>query len=256
MSTPTPAQLDAWLREFHRKGWVHLPGVLAPGRAAGLRDSVAEAHAQPDPTGSEERFHRVQMFLRGAQFEELIDQEPVAGFAEALLGEDCHMIAMNTVYTGPDSGIDAWHVDETVHVPLPAGVTLDPRIDMPVFVLTAMYYLVDVPVELGPTEIVPGSHRSGRRPPQGDKAWEGQGPVKVTVAAGDCILLNGQTWHRGSRNVSRDDWRVVQQVTYGRRFIAQRFYPFVNHRMPEDLLARSNPRRRRLLGIHPRGPYG
>jgi hypothetical protein len=48
----------------------------------------------------------------------------------------------------------------------------------------------------------------------------------------------------------------VQQAPYGRRFIAQRFYPFVNNRMPEAVLERAGPRRRRLFGLHPAGAYG
>lgn len=36
----------------------------------------------------------------------------------------------------------------------------------------------------------------------------------------------------------------------------QRFYPFINYTMPQSIIDRANPRRKRLLGLHPRGPYG
>jgi ectoine hydroxylase-related dioxygenase (phytanoyl-CoA dioxygenase family) len=194
------------------------------------------------------------MFLRGGLFEELIDRSPVIDFVEAILGNDCHLIAENAIHTRPGEGIDRWHVDETVHFPRPRGVPLDPRIPVPCFVVQALYYLVDVDEEIGPTQFVPGSQRSGREP-DAELNYEGTGPISVLARAGDCTLQNGQTWHRGATNLSWDRTRVVQQVGYGRRFFAQRFYPFVNFRMPEDLLARSSPRRQRLLGAHPRGPY-
>jgi ectoine hydroxylase-related dioxygenase (phytanoyl-CoA dioxygenase family) len=120
-----------------------------------------------------------------------------------------------------------------------------------------MYYLTDVPMELGPTQIVPGSHRSGRLPPRsGDElVWDGRGYVSLLARAGDCVVLNGQTWHRGATNRSGHH-RIVLQVSYGRRYISQRFWPFVNFSLPEDVWASAPPRRRRLLGEHPHGPYG
>ncbi|SRR5580765_627258 len=234
-----------------------LPGILSRNEAEELRVGVAEAHQQPCPTGNPTEFHRHQMFRRGLAFERMLDREPVVDYAEAVLGGDCHVIANNTVFTRPTSGIDRWHVDETVIVPVPDGVLLDPRMSMPCFVVTALYYLNDVPFELGPTQVVPGSHRSGHLPPerQEDLVWEGQGYVSMIAEAGDCLLLNGQTWHRGATNVSHD-CRYVLQVTYGRRFIAQRFHPYINVSLPDDVVERADARRRRLLGMHQHGPYG
>jgi len=126
---------------------------------------------------------------------------------------------------------------------------------MPCFVVTAMYYLNDVPMELGPTQIVPGSHRSGALPPTSPDqlACDGAGPVSLVARAGDCVVLNGQTWHRGATNRS-DHHRIVLQVTYGKRFISQRIWPFVNFSFPREVWDAAPPRR--LLGEHPHGPYG
>lgn len=243
---------------FLRDGFVMLPGALSAEEARRLRDGVAEAHRAPCPTGNPTRFHRHQMFRRGPEFEAMLDREPAVDVVEAVLGGDCHVIANNTVYTGPNSGIDRWHVDETVLFPVPEGVRLDPRIEMPCHIVTAQYYLDDVPLELGPTQVVPGSQRSGRLPPSTEEelVWDGRGYETLVARAGDCLLLNGQTWHRGATNLTTDRHRHVLQVTYGRRFIAQRFYPFVNHVIPQEILDRATPRRLRLLGMHEHGPYG
>jgi ectoine hydroxylase-related dioxygenase (phytanoyl-CoA dioxygenase family) len=251
---PTSAQLDSWIASFERDGFIVLRGLLSADEILELRERISEAFGRPDPGDSTSTIIRDQMFLRGRPFEELIDRSPVIDFVEKVLGQDCHLIAENAIHTRPGEGLDRWHVDDTVHFPRPRDVLLDPCIPMPCFVVQALYYLVDVDEEIGPTEFVPGTHRSGREPDL-EPTYEGQGPVSILARAGDCTLQNGQTWHRGATNLSRDRIRIVQEVGYGRRFIAQRFYPFVNFHMPEDLLARSSQRRRRLLGVHPRGPY-
>jgi len=249
--------LVQWERDFARDGFVVLPGLLSSQEAAVLREGVVQAHQSPCPTGNSTRLHRHQMFRRGPQFAAMLDRAPVVDLAERILGDTCHVIANNTVYTEPGMGVDHWHVDETVLVPVPEGAVLPAGMDMPCFVVTAMYYLNDVAMELGPTQVVPGSHRSGRLPPGSDQelVWEGRRYVSLLARAGDCVMLNGQTWHRGATNQS-DHHRIVLQVTYGRRYISQRFWPFVNFSLPEDLWAAAPPRRRRLLGEHPHGPYG
>lgn len=254
---PTAEQLDDWARQFHRDGFVRLPGVLDPAEIPTLRDGVVQAHRQPCPTGNPTRLHRHQMFRRGEAFAAMLDRSPVVDIAERILGKDCHVIANNTVYTEPGMGVDRWHLDETLLMPVPAGQRLPDGMDMPCFVVTAMYYLNEVPMELGPTQIVPGSHRSGRYPPEREEelVWDGNGYVSLLAKAGDCVMLNGQTWHRGATNRS-EHHRVVLQVTYGRRYIAQRFYPYVNFSHPAEVWEQAPPRRRRLLGEHPHGPYG
>lgn len=252
---PAPEQLRVWLEDFERDGFVVARGVLAPDEVEEMREQVVRAFDAPDPAGSDSTIIRHQMFLKGRTFEELIDRSPVIEFVEAVLGQNCHMISENAIYTRPGQGIDSWHVDEAVHFPRSADVPLDPRIPVPCFVVQALYYLVDVDEAIGPTQFVPGSQRSGRKPDP-ELVYEGRGVHSVLASAGDCLLQNGQAWHRGATNMTTDRARVVQQVSYGRRFIAQRFYPFVNYHMPEDVLERAPQRRKRLLGVHGRGPYG
>ncbi len=253
---PSSEQLAEWTNDFERDGFCVIPNVLSPTEVVELREGVIHAFDGPDPSGYEGKIIRHQMFLKGSRFEDLIDRSPVIDAIEAILGPTCHMISMNAIVTRPGEGIIKWHADETVHYPRPEGVPLDPRVPMPTLIVQSMFYLVDVDEAIGPTQFVPRSQRSGRQPDPENLTYEGRGIHSVLVNAGDVALQNGQTWHRGAPNMSEDRTRVVQQVSYGRRWIAQRFYPFVNHHMPEDLLERSSERRRRLLGIHPRGAYG
>jgi ectoine hydroxylase-related dioxygenase (phytanoyl-CoA dioxygenase family) len=260
-------EIEAQVERFHRDGFLVLPGILSRSEVAALRAGVERAFEQPNAVAglygeTMQRIWRPTMFEQGPKFEALIDHPGVIDLIEAILGDDCHLIANSALRTGPGDGISFWHADDTVRFPRPKGVPLDPRIPMPCFVANFNYYLCDVDEELGPTQFIPGSHRAGRSPDADDRdadgnpSYEGNGVFNAVGPAGTAVLWNDQTWHRGAPNRSHDRTRWVQQAPYARRFIAQRFYPFVNYRMPEGIIERANPRRKRLLGLHGIGAYG
>jgi ectoine hydroxylase-related dioxygenase (phytanoyl-CoA dioxygenase family) len=254
------------IEQFEQDGFLVIPDALPKETAETLRQGVERDFAQPDPEadryGGIADIWRPKMFEHGPEFEAVVDNPRLIDLVEAILGNDCHLIANSALCTGPGKGISYWHADEVIRFPRPKGVPLDPRIPMPCFVLNINYYLCDVDEELGPTQFVPGSHRSGRQPDpedmdtDGNPVYEGRSAVSGVGPAGTAVLWNDQTWHRGAPNRSKDRYRWVLQAPYGRRFIAQRFYPFINYHMPEQILERANPRRRRLLGLHDIGAYG
>ena len=69
------------------------------------------------------------------------------------------------------------------------------------------------------------------------------------------MLFNNQVWHRGGPNRS-ERVRYITQITYGRRIIGHKYYPFMNYQMPEHIYRDADPRLKRLLGFLPRGAYG
>jgi ectoine hydroxylase-related dioxygenase (phytanoyl-CoA dioxygenase family) len=244
------------VEQFFRDGYLYVPGALSQQETAALLTRQKQAIAEDEAKGVKGWVH-VQMHVRGAEFEALIDHPSIIDIVEGILGDDCHIIGETALVTHRGHPGQHWHVDDRLVLPRPDGVPWDDRIRFPCYLLTAMFYLVHVTTEMGPTQVVPGSQKAGSHPPGGEVSptFDGRGPVSILANAGDCMLFSGQVWHRGAPHVT-DTPRYVTQVHYGCRWVAQRFYPFPNYHMPEDLIERSSPRRRRLLGVHPPGPYG
>jgi len=265
---PTPssrldaASLSQFFADFHRDGFALIPGVLAE-EAPRLRRKIDGFFADGSLQASHHRYDDIviaRLFELDSEFQDLLTREPFISIAEHLVGEQCHLIAQNVVRNPPGRAISTFHVDEEVQLPLGEGhAHHDERRPLPVFVFTIQILLSDVPsLEYGPTQFVPGSHYSGRNPNDHEHpTWQGRGPSSIYGKAGDIYLHNGQCWHRGAPNTS-DQTRYLLQLAYGRRWMAQRFYPFTGYSLPAQVIshAKGDERMLRVLGHHPKGPYG
>lgn len=72
---------------------------------------------------------------------------------------------------------------------------------------------------------------------------------------GSAVCFNNQVWHRGAPNLS-DKARYITQVSYAKRLVGHKYYPFMNYQMPEHCYANASPRLKTLLGFLPHGAYG
>jgi ectoine hydroxylase-related dioxygenase (phytanoyl-CoA dioxygenase family) len=244
--TVPDSQIQEWVETVHRDGYVFLQNVLPPEWVAELKADLERVLRDLEPGAIP-----VRLFETSAANLRLFDLEPIVTFAETLVSKDCHVIHNNSFSTPPGSqGISQWHQDDAPHYLVTHG---DPptNVRLPVLLFTANYYLTDVwdPAN-GPTEFVPGSHLFGAGPPAVmDQVVNCLGP------AGSAVIFNNQVWHRGTPNRS-DRTRCITQVSYARRIIGHKYYPFMNYQMPEHVYADANPRLKRLLGFLPHGPYG
>jgi ectoine hydroxylase-related dioxygenase (phytanoyl-CoA dioxygenase family) len=261
-SSPSASQLTEIYAQFHQDGFAIIPGIFAD-KVNSLRRKIDLLFANEALTASNHRYDdivMVRLFELDSEFQDILVMEPIISIAEHLLGEQCHLIAQNVVRNPPGRAISNFHVDEEVQFPLPQHVEHhDPLIVMPIFVFTVQILLSDVPdLAYGPTQFVPGSQYSGRNPNDIDSPlWKNRGAVSIYGKAGDIYLHNGQCWHRGAPNTS-DRTRYLLQLAYGRRWMAQRFYPFTGYALPQHVLnhASGDERMLRVLGHHPKGPYG
>ena len=102
---------------------------------------------------------------------------------------------------------------------------------------------------MGPTNFVPGSHRSGRSP-NGDATWKGAEEQSILCRAGEVVIFRSEVWHRGTPNISGKT-RYLLQVHYAKRMITQKYPPYPHKfRLDESILAQATPRQRRLMGEH------
>lgn len=60
---------------------------------------------------------------------------------------------------------------------------------------------------------------------------------------------------RGSRNDSQVT-RYITQVTYAKRLVGHKYYPFMNYQMPSHCYEGASSRLKQLLGFLPNGAYG
>ena len=239
---------------LHEEGYALIPGVLSPEEVAQLRGSIDRL----EPFGLDQRTalqeHYKCVFNRERVFFNLIDRPGIVDLAERAMGEQCHIIGETAWRSHP--GYNGWgnHADE-IMVPVPEATFEQPGFRLPILICTAHYYLNDIPTEdYCPTYVIPGSHKSGRRPDKGEETWRGRDLEPVLVRAGDVLFFRSEVWHSGSANRS-DAPRYLVQVHYAHRFLSQKFSPWPWQYNPE-MLAVANERQLRLLGKHPESNYG
>ncbi|MCY3735794.1 MAG: phytanoyl-CoA dioxygenase family protein [Gemmatimonadaceae bacterium] len=263
MTAPLPAlrleaapDLAGRERAVREQGFAYLPALLDADRITALREAMdraeplAESFDRLEEPPGHPFYHKVinNAFNRDLLFLSCLDFPEVIELAEALHGGDCHVIGMTAWLTGPGRPDQGLHADWQP-LTLPEDVMDDPRVQIPVFITTAHFYLDDLTEELGPTVFVPGSHRAGR-PPDGDRTWRGTGEHSILCRAGDVVVFRSEVWHRGTANRS-DRVRYLLQVHYARRMITQKYPPYLNRfRFDPAILEQATPRQRRLMGDH------
>jgi ectoine hydroxylase-related dioxygenase (phytanoyl-CoA dioxygenase family) len=265
MSTGIPlvAQPDlaGQVAALERDGYVYLPGVLTADEVAELREAMDRLTPNPESYDwhqTSDRDSRLDKavnntFNRDPVFLQYLDREGVIEIAEAVHGEDCHVLGMTAWVTGPGRPQQQLHTD-WLPIPLPEDVLADPRVRVPIFITTAHYYLDDIDEELGPTQFIPASHLSGRSPGE-ETSWRGVEPQSVLCNAGDVVVFRSEVWHRGTANTS-DRVRYLLQVHHSRRMITQMNPPyFGKFQFAPHVLDDATPRQRRLLGEHKSGAY-
>lgn len=265
---PVPAASKA----LHDQGYVVLEAVFSARELDELRRDVERVFAEYPPDERARKAavshwapFRYEILNRSGPVQAAIAHPRILETVEPLLGEDCHVIA-NTAWWQPagnnEHGGRFWHIDSGPHVPRPPGVPWDDRIPYPVFAVATHIFLLDCPLDAGPTGVIPGSHRSGQAPPlerAGEERleWEGHQAVPLVANAGDVALFVSDAWHRRLPPGPDDPGRMFIQCHYGRRDLAQRIRGTreVNHLSPEAIARATTPRARRLVGLHPPGFY-
>lgn len=239
-------ETHAILDRFYRDGFVPIPGVLSREECDAFRRRTDELTEDPvigrSNASASYSFVLSNPLEHDRAFAEIFLREPILSLMRALLGPECRFCGQSVIRNKPGEAVSFWHVDDCnkLEYPLPEGVERwDPRVRLPITWLTTQCALTDILVpDDGPTEIVPGSHYSGRQVPKSESpTFEGRGPVPVLCKAGDIYLFNHQLWHRGSVNHS-DRRRYLMQNQYCRAWGPYRFNSSdATVRLPDEEMA-------------------
>jgi ectoine hydroxylase-related dioxygenase (phytanoyl-CoA dioxygenase family) len=254
--------------ELEQQGFTVLRNVLNPEEVEQLAAEVSEVYEQYESdsqavgrTAEDNEMFRYEMLNRSALCQKLVSNPLILDLIEPLLGQDCHVIA-NTAWRNPaghpgSHGGQNWHIDAGPHIPLAEGTSWPVEIPHPVFAIGSHTYLKDCNLEDGPTGVIPGSHLSGRFPPNeqtmdDELEFEGQGVHPLIAKAGDVAFFVSDVWHRRMPTGENDNGRFFVQIHYGRRDIAQRILQTERcHQLSEAAKSRAITRREKtVVGLH------
>jgi len=247
---------NAVIDEFYRDGVAVVRGVFSAEECAQLRQKADTIF--DDPQMRAQCHHANELVISSPlqydrAFADVFMREPILSLVETVLGEEARFCGQAVIRNGPGQAISTWHVDDCniVDFPLPDDVPRhDARIRLPVFWFTVQIALTDIEtLEDGPTEVIRGSHYSGRLPnSQEAPEWDGRGPEPILCNAGDIYLFNHQVWHRGRPNQSQRT-RYLLALQYARGGTrASRFQGLQSTPQIEAMLQDADERTLRVLG--------
>ena len=130
-------------------------------------------------------------------FSDLITNPLIATLMDAIFDRDTRhqkffLSSFQATYVRPGAKAQALHIDTPVPNPLP-----------PWEIKANTIWILDEFTDVnGATEIIPGSHKYGRRPVDSDLK-DHEGLRKIKAPTGSLIVTSGYLWHRAGANLSQ-----------------------------------------------------
>ena len=253
------------LERMQEAGFVVFESLLDPAEVAELRqlmddtggndeDHYKRGHygkTEDDPDFRRYDKHLGQPFCLDERFLKYTNRPPAVDVIEGIHGYGTRLIGGSIWITGAGRHPMGLHIDYQPFG-LPEDIASDPRVQMPIMISTLHYYLDDIYMDLGPTLVVEGSHRSGRVA-DGGTGFNGKEYRALLCKAGDALLFRSDLWHGALPNCS-DQRRYMLQVHYGCAYIERPFAsPWKSQAFPETFVEQCDDRLRRLLGERQEG---
>ena len=219
---------------FLEHGYLHVPGVVS---GTHLRDLQATFDTVWDREGAPVNQHKL---LKYEPFLELIAHPPILERQQAIFGRQTQLLQYDLLRQGPHSDFPnrAWHRDFVFPGDTPLSVN-------------TLLFLDDITETVGPTRIVPDTHRGTQSPPREQRHEPLLGELAVPCAAGDAIFINSAIWHTGGRNEG-DGLRRGIYLYYGYWWLKR--YE-ANQALPWQALQNADDTRLQLLGLRNPGSH-
>jgi len=206
-------------QRFETDGFVLVESLLTPDMLARASAAVAWGIKNREEAYKWIRQRTYEWFEPHPVMVELIEHPLVIDFARATLGPDFHVIAAqcsrNTREDHYAPGAMNIHQDAVFFSPRGQET---PGVPLHRYGFSAMFYLQDTPLEMGPTQLIPGSHQ--RNEPHRDGPETDALVWKQGVPAGSLLIFNHRTWHRGAPNQTGTPRDLITNA-YARREITK-----------------------------------
>lgn len=189
--------VETWVDKYCRSGFVVIDPLL---QGESLAKAQAGVNALMDNARADLKWIRQRTYEHFAAhpvFVDLLIHPQVMAFANHLLGDDFHAVAAQCSRNLRDDPytVGAMNIHRD-RVFLPH----DP-VQRPLWRhgFSAMWYMQDTPLAMGPTELIPGSHLSDVEVRNEDLA-AGEDTWHQPMPAGSLLLFSHATYHRGALN--------------------------------------------------------
>jgi len=200
------AERQAWIEDalacIRLHGAVVVRNAIPPAVIAAVNEEFRVRHDVHMAPGQKKLFRRFQSDPLRAQVPtavagpvanpDFFAPPSVVALARELVGDDFVIGDMGVVISHGGATRQEAHRDSS---PLFDGLEMD--LDLPIFCLMVLVPLIDVSVDMGPTEYWPGSHRI-----RDTGLAMSVPPIQVPVEAGTVCLHDSRLVHRGGNNVA------------------------------------------------------
>jgi ectoine hydroxylase-related dioxygenase (phytanoyl-CoA dioxygenase family) len=230
------------LAEIRSSGFGIVRDVVTQSEVAALKCALESAIAEDLEAWRGREYTNANMVMnlmtRGEPFVRLLENDVIHAYAEALLDENCIIYA----YTSSSMPPQGTNYSRRVHVDCPRVI---PGYVTNVGVTLA---LDDFTNENGAMALLPNSFTRTDAP---SEAEFDRKAVCAYPRAGDAIVFNARTWHRGGSNTT-NRYRHAVTMNICRSYMRQQFdYPRL---VPKEIVDALGPRGKRFLGFNVRMP--
>jgi hypothetical protein len=229
---------------FEQAGMVLIERLMTSSQIEDARKGVNWALAQPPERYQWIRQRSYEWFNTHPVFVDLIQHPLILEFAETVMGSNFHLIAAQcSRNTKADPYIPKAMIIHRDREFFPKKGTPPSGIPWYNYSFSAMWYLQDTPLEMGPTQLIPGSHKHDQF--VNDDALKPSQLFSRAIPVGSVLLFSNHILHRGRFNQVDQPRDLINNV-YARPEInkAQLKHPALNSEQfygPDDVYVPCEP---------------
>lgn len=233
-----PQKID----EFREVGWTVVEDVLSPAQVAEYRSELERCIAEDLDKWKGRDYTDTYMVYalmnRSRSFSTFLENPVMHAYVDAVLGDTC-LVSAFTSSSMPPNGTN---YSNRIHVDAPRFI---PGYVTNVGFLVA---LTDFTLENGAMSALPGSAKSSERPTEEEYD---RNALRIYPKAGQAILFNARTFHRGERNATNEPRHAIT-MNCCRSYMRTQFdYPRM---VPKEVVNSLGDVGRRFLGFNVRMP--